>query len=184
MGRGYPPHAGRQISLRLRAHHQHAFGIQGRSQNGNADIDRFLCHRKQPRGFSIDPTGRYLLAAGQLSNSMTAYAIDKATGKLTKLKDYPVGKNRTGSRSWPSRASIGALRIRFSAPVQPDALFASVADASATTAPITRAPPRRTRKPGSSANASHIHTVSMAFPASRSGPPGRTATGGSRGKTA
>jgi 6-phosphogluconolactonase len=55
-------------------------------------IDSFATE-KQPRGFSIDPTGRYLLAAGQLSNSMTAYAIDKATGKLTKLKDYPVGKN-------------------------------------------------------------------------------------------
>jgi 6-phosphogluconolactonase len=27
---------------------------------------------KQPRGFSIDPTGRYLLAVGKLSNSMTS----------------------------------------------------------------------------------------------------------------
>jgi 6-phosphogluconolactonase len=24
---------------------------------------------------------------------MTSYSIDKATGKLTKLKEYPVGKN-------------------------------------------------------------------------------------------
>ena len=24
---------------------------------------------------------------------MTTYAIDQATGKLTKLKEYPVGKN-------------------------------------------------------------------------------------------
>jgi 6-phosphogluconolactonase len=24
---------------------------------------------------------------------MTSYAIDKTTGKLTKLKEYPVGKN-------------------------------------------------------------------------------------------
>ena len=48
---------------------------------------------KQPRSFDIDPRGRYLLSVGQLSNSMTSYAIDKATGKLTKLKEYPVGKN-------------------------------------------------------------------------------------------
>ena len=48
---------------------------------------------KQPRGFNIDPIGRYLLSVGQLSNSMTSYAIDKATGKLTKLKEYPMGKN-------------------------------------------------------------------------------------------
>ncbi len=48
---------------------------------------------KQPRGFNIDPSGRYLLAVGQLSNSMTAYAIDKATGALTKLGETTVGKN-------------------------------------------------------------------------------------------
>lgn len=48
---------------------------------------------KQPRGFNIDPSGRYLLAAGQLSNSMTSYEIDGKSGKLTKLKEYPVGKN-------------------------------------------------------------------------------------------
>ena len=34
-------------------------------------IDSFATE-KQPRGFSIDPTGRYLLAVGQLSNSMTS----------------------------------------------------------------------------------------------------------------
>jgi 6-phosphogluconolactonase len=48
---------------------------------------------QQPRGFAIDPTGRYLLAVGQLSHSMTSYAIDPATGKLSKLKQYPMGKN-------------------------------------------------------------------------------------------
>ena len=48
---------------------------------------------KQPRGFNIDPTGRYLLSVGQLSNSMTVYAIDETTGKLTSLKQYPMGKN-------------------------------------------------------------------------------------------
>ena len=47
----------------------------------------------QPRGFAIDPTGRYLLAVGQLSDSMTSYAIDVTTGKLTRLKRYPMGKN-------------------------------------------------------------------------------------------
>ena len=35
---------------------------------------------QQPRGFAIDPTGRYLLAVGQLSDSMTSYAIDPASG--------------------------------------------------------------------------------------------------------
>jgi 6-phosphogluconolactonase len=54
-------------------------------------IDSFATE-KQPRGFNIDPTGRYLLAVGQLSNSMTSYAIER-TGKLTKLKEYTIGKN-------------------------------------------------------------------------------------------
>jgi 6-phosphogluconolactonase len=46
----------------------------------------------QPRGFNIDPTGRYLAAVGELSNAMTVYAIDQASGTLTKLASYPVGK--------------------------------------------------------------------------------------------
>ena len=48
---------------------------------------------QQPRGFAIDPTGQYLLAVGQLSDSMTSHAIDANTGKLTRLKQYPMGKN-------------------------------------------------------------------------------------------
>jgi 6-phosphogluconolactonase len=47
----------------------------------------------QPRGFAIDPTGRYLFAVGQLSHRMTAYAIDPATGQLSALKQYQVGRN-------------------------------------------------------------------------------------------
>ena len=47
----------------------------------------------QPRGFAVDPSGRYLLAVGQLSNSMTSYAINKASGRLAKLKEYKMGKN-------------------------------------------------------------------------------------------
>ena len=48
---------------------------------------------QQPRGFNIDPSGRYLLAVGQLSHAMTVYEIDGASGRLTKLKQYPMGKN-------------------------------------------------------------------------------------------
>ena len=47
---------------------------------------------KQPRGFAIDSTGRYLLAVGQLSHAMSTYRIDPS-GKLIKLKEYPMGKN-------------------------------------------------------------------------------------------
>ncbi len=47
----------------------------------------------QPRGFNIDPSGSFLLAVGQKSHSLTAYAIDPVSGALTTLKRYPVGKN-------------------------------------------------------------------------------------------
>jgi 6-phosphogluconolactonase len=47
----------------------------------------------QPRGFNIDSSGRYLLAVGQLSHALSSYQIDASTGHLTKLKDYPMGKN-------------------------------------------------------------------------------------------
>ncbi len=39
MGGGHPPDARWQISLRVRTHHQHACGLQRRSQDGIADID-------------------------------------------------------------------------------------------------------------------------------------------------
>src|SRR5207245_1172983 len=39
---------------------------------------------KQPRGFGIDPAGRYLLAVGQLSHGLSSYSIDQTSGKLTK----------------------------------------------------------------------------------------------------
>ena len=37
---------------------------------------------KVPRNFAIDPTGRFLLAAGQGSASVTVFRIDPVTGKL------------------------------------------------------------------------------------------------------
>jgi 6-phosphogluconolactonase len=36
-----------------------------------------------PRGFEIDPTGSYLIAANQDSDSLAVFQIDHNTGKLT-----------------------------------------------------------------------------------------------------
>jgi len=47
----------------------------------------------QPRGFGIDSSGRYLLAVGQRSHAMSSYRIDAERGTLTKLAEYPMGKN-------------------------------------------------------------------------------------------
>ena len=47
----------------------------------------------QPRGFAISPSGRWLIAAGQLSNAVNVHAIDTATGHLTLCHEHAVGRN-------------------------------------------------------------------------------------------
>jgi len=48
---------------------------------------------EMPRGFNVDPFGRYLVCVGQRSHSATVYAIDQHTGALTALRSYPVGQS-------------------------------------------------------------------------------------------
>jgi 6-phosphogluconolactonase len=38
---------------------------------------------KTPRNFAIDPTGQFLLVAGQESNNVVVFRIDSKTGRLT-----------------------------------------------------------------------------------------------------
>ncbi len=46
-----------------------------------------------PVSFLGGASYRYLFAVGQLSHAMSSYRIDPERGTLTKLKEYPVGKN-------------------------------------------------------------------------------------------
>ena len=48
---------------------------------------------QQPRGFAIDPRGRFLLSTGQTSHGMTVHAIDQHTGALAPRHRVEVGKN-------------------------------------------------------------------------------------------
>lgn len=48
---------------------------------------------KQPRGFNIGPRGNYLICAGQKSDQISVFKINRETGELQRLKRYPVGKN-------------------------------------------------------------------------------------------
>ncbi|MES2376828.1 MAG: lactonase family protein [Bacteroidota bacterium] len=53
-------------------------------QNGKLTyVDQYSVS-KAPRGFTIDPTGSFLLSAGQDGNSIDFFKIDKTTGKLTR----------------------------------------------------------------------------------------------------
>jgi 6-phosphogluconolactonase len=47
----------------------------------------------QPRGFNIDPEGKYLLVVGEKSNGLSTYEINQKTGGLLKLSHSDVGKN-------------------------------------------------------------------------------------------
>ena len=47
---------------------------------------------RQPRGFAIDPKGRFLVASGEKSETLSVYAIDAASGALTFLSKAPSGK--------------------------------------------------------------------------------------------
>jgi 6-phosphogluconolactonase len=47
---------------------------------------------KQPRGFRLDPTGRYMIVSGEKSDAISVYAVDAASGALKLLQKYPTGK--------------------------------------------------------------------------------------------
>src|SRR5436190_22947681 len=47
---------------------------------------------KQPRGFAIDPTGRFVVVAGEKSDTLSSYAIDAENGTLKLIGRYPTGK--------------------------------------------------------------------------------------------
>jgi 6-phosphogluconolactonase len=47
---------------------------------------------QQPRGFAIDPTGHFLLAAGEASHHVSAYRIEAESGSLSMTSRLPVGR--------------------------------------------------------------------------------------------
>jgi 6-phosphogluconolactonase len=47
---------------------------------------------KQPRGFNIDLTGRFVVVSGEQSDTISSYVIDAETGALKLIGRYPTGK--------------------------------------------------------------------------------------------
>jgi 6-phosphogluconolactonase len=62
------------------------------AQSGNLTYLAGTPTETQPRGFAIDPKGRFLVAAGEKSDTISVYAIDQASGALALLRKYPGGK--------------------------------------------------------------------------------------------
>jgi 6-phosphogluconolactonase len=54
---------------------------------------------KAPRGFTIDPTGNFLISAGQDDNTIIFFKIDKTTGKLT-LTDTKIALPQITCLKW------------------------------------------------------------------------------------
>ena len=47
---------------------------------------------KQPRGFNIDPKGRFMVVTGEKSDTISVYALDAGSGALKFLSKHPTGK--------------------------------------------------------------------------------------------
>jgi len=47
---------------------------------------------KQPRGFAIDPSGKFMVVTGEKSDTISTYAIDDESGALKPIGKYPTGK--------------------------------------------------------------------------------------------
>jgi len=47
-------------------------------------VEHALTGGVMPRSFAIDPTGKYLLAANEVTNNIVVFSIDETTGKLSK----------------------------------------------------------------------------------------------------
>lgn len=58
---------------------------------GRLDFAGIADTEKQPRCFAVDPFGRYLVAAGEKSNSVGVHAIDQETGLLSAPVSYEAG---------------------------------------------------------------------------------------------
>lgn len=66
--------------------------FQVSSQDGTLTLTGHQPTETQPRGFNIDNSGRFLIAAGQKSHHIEVYRIAPDNGSLTPLARYPVGQ--------------------------------------------------------------------------------------------
>ena len=67
-----------------------AFSVH--AQSGKLTYQGSTPTEAQPRGFAIAPNGRFLVACGEKSETISVYAIDEASGALALLRKYPGGK--------------------------------------------------------------------------------------------
>ena len=124
LGGRHPPDAGWQVPLPLGAHRStlNAFGVDGAT--GKLTYRSTHATERQPRGFAIDPSGRFVVAAGEKSDMISLYGIDAASGALEPRRRYPTGNGanwveivrfdaaRLTTTGWARRSRWRARRVR------------------------------------------------------------------------
>ena len=65
LGRRHPAHAGWPLRLRIRAHDEPPDCLSGAGRTARSNTRAFIETETQPRGFRIDPAGRFLSRAGK-----------------------------------------------------------------------------------------------------------------------
>ena len=68
-----------------------AFAVD--ADGGGLSLLQHVTTEAEPRGFAVDPSGRWLLAVGQASHHLSVHAIDPASGRLEQYGRYAVGRN-------------------------------------------------------------------------------------------
>ena len=67
-------------------------GFKVNAADGTLTLIETIPTEAMPRSFGIDSSGKYLFIVGMRSHQMSSYRIDPSTGKLTRLKEYAMGK--------------------------------------------------------------------------------------------
>lgn len=76
------------------------------SVNGASGKPTYLAStptERQPCGFAIDANGRFLIACGEKSDTISVHAIEQASGALSLPRKYPTGKGA----NWVEIVSFG-----------------------------------------------------------------------------
>ena len=95
LGFGPAPHAERPLPLCGRAHVELARRASASMRRAaSSPIVGSTPTEKQPRGFAIDPSGRFVVVSGEKSDTISSYAIDAETGALKPIGTLPDRQGR------------------------------------------------------------------------------------------
>jgi 6-phosphogluconolactonase len=78
-----------------------AFSVN--AQSGKLTYLSSTATEAQPRGFAIAPNGKFIVACGEKSDTISVHAIDPASGALSSRQEYPGGKGA----NWVEIVSFG-----------------------------------------------------------------------------